>query len=185
MRAPLVLACLADGEIALIPEAALAHVDGCDTCTARLGAEALRALVAGEALREVGAAAVSEARAMVFAETTVAKVAKVEALAPTPPASSRRPRRPLPLMAIAAALIVAVAAGLPGFLETAAALRRLLPSAPLLLRVLTAFLRSAPEGLATASLVLTWGSAVLLIVIGSAVALAVTRRRSLQEGGVG
>jgi len=175
------LACLADGEIALLDAEAVAHVDGCDTCTARLGAEALRSLVATEALSAVGAAAASEARALVVTSPTA-----LSRPASSRPASSRRARRPLPVLAIAAALVLATAAGAPGFFETAAALPRQLPSVQILVRVFVVLARSTPEGLFTAAVLLRWASAAVLIVVGSAVALSVTRRRSLQEeGGVG
>jgi hypothetical protein len=167
------LACLADGEIALLDATAVTHVDECNTCTARLGAEALRSLVAREALSHVGSAAASESRALVLPGPT----------ALSQPASSRRSRRPLPLLAIAAALVLATAAGAPGFFETAAALPRQLPSVQILVRVFVVLARSAPEGLFTAALLLRWASAAVLIVVGSAVALSMTRRRSLQEEG--
>lgn len=176
-----VLACLADGEVEIVPRSALDHVDDCDRCTARLGASALRSLVSGEALRDVGAAAASEARALSTPQTV-----RVPITVPIAPISSRRPRRPIPLLAIAAALVLATAAAMPGFLATASAIPRLLPSLPHLLRVVLALLRAAPSGFAGAAMLLKWASAALFIVVGSAVALSMSRRRSLQEeGGVG
>jgi len=199
------LACLADGEIALLDAEAVAHVDRCDTCTARLGASALRSLVATEALSAVGAAASSEARALVVTSPTA-----LSRPASSRPASSRpstmgaspvhpgglasepwtprlgRSRRPLPVLAIAAALVLATAAGAPGFFETAAALPRQLPSVQILVRVFVVLARSTPEGLFPAAVLLRWASAAVLIVVGSVVALSMTRRGSLQEeGGVG
>ena len=44
------LSCLADGEVALVPSKALAHIDACEQCTARLGAAALLSIGIGEAL---------------------------------------------------------------------------------------------------------------------------------------
>jgi hypothetical protein len=50
------LTVLADGERALLPEAANVHVEACDTCTARLGEQALLSVSLGDALRAAPAA---------------------------------------------------------------------------------------------------------------------------------
>lgn len=178
-----VLACLADGEIGLVPDPAAAHVDACDTCTARLGAAALRSIEAGEALQEMGAMRAStelsatEAHLVALPLPTAAPSQDV-----TPPGSSRRARRPLPVAAIAAALLVAIVAGAPGFLDTAATLPGLLRSVPVLVRVVIGILRGAPEGLLTVALLLKWVSAVILIIAGFVVARTMTQKRSLQGG---
>jgi hypothetical protein len=178
-----VLACLADGELALISDAAAAHVDGCDTCTARLGTAALRSIGAGEALRELGA--MTATTVLVAAEASSVSPA-LQAAAPSQqaalPASSRRARRPFPIAAIAAALLVAIVAGAPAFLDAAETLPSLLRSVPVLVRVVVSILRGAPEGLLTVALLLKWVSAVILIMAGFVVARSMTQKRSLQGG---
>lgn len=176
-----VLACLADGELALVPEAAAAHVDACDTCTARLGAAALRSLDAGEALHEIGVTTAMPTTAVKAARPVPR--ARLEALPPQRAAEpSPRARRPLPYGAIGAALLVAIVAGAPGLLDTAAALPGLLRSVPVLARVVVGLLRGAPEGLLNAALLLRWASAAVLIVAGWVVARTMTQKQSLQGG---
>jgi hypothetical protein len=173
-----VLACLADGELALVPEAAAAHVDACDTCTDRLGTAALRSLSAGEALLEIGATTVMTATAARPAPQ--AEVVPIQRARETP--ASQRARRPLPYAAIGAALLVAIVASAPGILDAAAALPGLLRSVPVLVRVVVSLLRGAPEGLLTAALLLKWISAVVLIMAGWVVARAMTQKQPLQGG---
>jgi hypothetical protein len=176
-----VLACLADGELALIPDAAAAHVDACDTCTARLGAAALRSLDAGQALHEVGVMTAMTAMAVKAARPI--PLSRLEGLPPQPAAeasTSQRARRPPPYAAIGAALLVAIVAGAPGLFDAAAALPGLLRSVPVLARVVVGLLRSAPEGLLNAALLLRWASAVVLIVAGWVVARTMSQKQSLQ-----
>jgi hypothetical protein len=179
----IVLACLADGELGLVSEAAAAHVDGCDTCTARLGAAALRSIGADEALQEMGAIKVmTELSATEAGPVALPPPAAAPSQDVTLPGSSRRARRPFPALAIAAALVVAVVAGMPGFLDAAATLPTLLRSVPVLVRVVIGILRGTPAGLLTVALLLKWVSAVILIIAGFVVARTMTQKRSLQGG---
>ena len=182
-----VVSCLADGEIALIPLAAVAHVDACDPCTARLGAEALLSVGVTDALR---AATVSAARApapilvpapLVMAPARAAWRDSTPSLAPT-----SRKRRPLPIGAIAAALFIAVAAALPGWMDSLRELRTVVPgylhSLPLWSHALAAVLRSVIQSRSGA--VLRWTIAAAFIGIGALHARSMTRKQSL-NGGLG
>jgi hypothetical protein len=77
---------------------------------------------------------------------------------------------------------VAIVAGAPGFLETAATLPSLLRSVPVFVHVVLRILRGAPEGLLTVALLLKWISAAVLIMAGLVVARTMTQKRSLQGG---
>jgi hypothetical protein len=172
-----VLTCLADGELALVPAAAVAHVDGCDSCTARMGAAALRSIDTGEALQKVGRAAAVEVRRMAIAPPPLVRV-----MEQVPSPSAQKARRPIPYAAVVAALVVAIVAGAPGLLDAAAAFPSLLRSVQVLARVVVVVRRSAPEVLFTEALLLQWTSAVVLLVAGCAVVRAMTRSRLLQGG---
>jgi hypothetical protein len=103
------LAALADGEIGILAPSVGAHVDGCASCTARLGEAALVSASVSDALR---------ARA---AETAYA--AELLAMPAAPRKSVRRPARQLPLLAMAAALLIALAAAGPSFVDPTGAPR--------------------------------------------------------------
>lgn len=188
------LACLADGEAALLPAKALAHVEACERCTAQLGAATLLSLDASEALRE-GA---RKAQAAVATEAIVARVvppvvetAKVAAdvvgstekaqLAP----SSRR-RRPLPRAAIGVALLVAAVASAPSWLGALSEWQSFVSSAmrsvTVVTRVAAVLLRSSPGAMGTTVAVLRWVAAVVLIVSGLWMARAMSRRQTAQGG---
>ena len=180
-----VVTCLADGQSAIIPDAAAAHVDACDACTARLGTEALFSVGASSALLE---AAAIEARAP----------ARLVALAPAPAAPllaarrelasvvpSSRKRRPIPIGAIAAALCVAVVGALPGLKDTLSNLRVVVPdyfhALPIWSHAIEAVLRSMIQSRSGA--VLRWITAAVFIGAGTLLARAMTRKR-LIEGDV-
>ncbi|MBN2194018.1 MAG: hypothetical protein JW751_14480 [Polyangiaceae bacterium] len=91
----LVLTALADGQDSLLPEPATAHAATCATCGQRLGAAALQSLLVGEALEEQA-------------------VARVPSKAPEP--SFR-----LPLLAFAAAFVLALLGSIPRLVELATA----------------------------------------------------------------
>ncbi len=185
------LTCVADGEIAIVPPQALSHLEGCEQCTARLGAAALLSIGVGEALRadEVMAEVALVTRAIAAraapAAFVTATAAKVEQAKEAP--SSRR-RRPLPRVAIAAALLIAAVAAAPTLLDSAQAWKTWAPSAlramTLITRVAAMLVRSSPETLGGTATALRWGAALLLIGLGSMVARSMSRRQRLQ-GGVG
>jgi hypothetical protein len=138
------LTALADGEDALLPEAARSHVEGCDSCTERLGEQALMSLSLSRALG-------SSENAPAYAPTSL----------------------PLPLGAVLAALVVAVLGALPRFLGGARDLPAL-PSAiadgvVVALRAGAALLRVAGSG--NPAVAVVWlGAAVVLAAFGLLVA---------------
>ena len=166
-----VLTCLADGEGAILPAAAESHVDACDACTARLGASALLSLNASSALL-----ASSEVRAPL----------QIVAATPALAAPASRRRRPLPLGAIAAALLVAVVGALPGLMDTLRTVRTVVPdylhALPIWSHAIEAVLRSMMASRRTT--LLRWIIAAAFIGAGTLLARAMTRKRSL-EGGLG
>ena len=176
-----VVTCLADGETTILPASAMAHVDACNACTARLGTEALLSVSATDALQ----AAASEARA------PLRLVAPVKALpAPslaagrTAPAPSSRKRRPLPIGAIAAALCIAAIGALPGFMDTLHHLRTVVPdylhALPIWSHALEAVLRSLLQS--RSGVALRWMIAAVFIAMGSLLARSMTRKQSLERG---
>ena len=170
-----VLTCLADGESAILPAAAEAHLDACDTCTGRLGVSALLSLNASSALL-----ASTEERAC------LRLIAATPALASPSLAPSSRRRRPMPFGAIAAALLVAAMGALPGLMDTLRTLRAVVPdyfhALPIWSHAIEAVLRSMMASRSTT--LLRWLIAAAFIGAGTLVARATTRRRSM-EGGLG
>ncbi len=181
-----VVTCLADGEIAILPAAALAHVDACHACTARLGTEALLSVGATDALR----AAASETRAplrivaAVPVQAAPARAAGRDApwFAPTP--SSSRKRRPLPIGAIAAALCVAALGMMPSWSDTLHNLRTVVPdylhALPIWSHALEAVLRSLLQS--RSGVALRWMVAAVFIAMGSLLARSMTRKQALERG---
>ncbi len=165
-----VVTCLADGEIALIPLAAAAHVDACDACTARLGTEALLSVGATDALLSAN---------MVRAPAPLLIAAPSSPLSP----SSRR-RRPLPIGAIAAALALAVLGALPGWMDSLRDLRTVVPgylhALPIWSHALAAVLRSVTASQSGA--VLRWLIAAAFIGMGALLARSMTRKQVLEGG---
>jgi hypothetical protein len=180
-----VVTCLADGEITLIPPAAAAHVDACDACTARLGVEALLSVGATDALLAAANAARAPAPIVLAAPLASAKPRDAwrEPLSSAPP--SRR-RRPLPVGAIAAALFVAVLGALPGWMDSLRELRTVVPgylhALPLWSHALAAVLQSVVQSRSGAVLRLMVAAA--FIGMGALLARSMTRKQSL-EGGLG
>lgn len=175
-----VVTCLADGEIAIIPAAAAAHVDACDACTARLGAEALLSMDASEALL---AAVAREVRAplRIVASAPVVSAPLRESAAPS---SSSRRRRPLPKGAIAAALLVAVLGALPTLLGS---LRDLPTVVPDFLQAVSAWAHAIEAVLRTvmhsrSGAALRWMIAAAFIGMGSLLARSMTRKQALEGG---
>jgi hypothetical protein len=182
------LTCVADGEIELVPQAALDHLDGCEACGARLGEAALRSVEAGEALRQAALTPAALALGPVVAELPPGPCATALAPVSTAPLSPRRLRRPLPVAAIAAALLVAVLTAGPALADAVSALPSYLAAAfgwlPMLARVARALLVSGPAALGPYALALKSGSAVFFVLAGFTVARAATRRRAaMVEGG--
>lgn len=173
---------VADGEIELVPQAALDHLDTCDACGDKLGQAALLAVTAHEVMREASAAKSPEAVALVApAAIAPASVA---------PVSPRRSRRPLPIAAIAAALLLAMVTAGPALSEALGAAQQIVDAAigwvPTLARVAVTVVWSGPS-MGPWGVALKWISAVLFVTAGLSVARATSRRRNVvtaMEGGV-
>lgn len=180
-----VVTCLADGEIAMIPPAAAAHVDACDACTTRLGVEALLSVGATDALLAAAHGARAPAPIVLAAPlaSTKPREGGREPLSSSP--SSRR-RRPLPIGAIAAALFLAVLGALPGWMDSLRELRTVVPgylhALPTWSHTLAAVLRSVMKSQSGA--VLRLMIAAIFIGMGALLARSMTRKQSL-EGGLG
>jgi hypothetical protein len=192
----LALACIADGEVSLVGAAAageegepvcaaLAHLERCDACTHRLGEVALLSVAAGELLAATmpaEALAPLDLAPRVEPALVVAPASAVEPAALTP-----RRRRPVPVAAIGAALLLAMVTAGPTLVEGVRGLRGAvtgaLSLAPFLGRVALSLLR-APWVEGRAVLVGKLVSAVVLAAIGFQVARVKTRAASVQQGGV-
>lgn len=177
-----VVTCLADGETTILPASAMAHVDACNACTARLGTEALLSVGATDALQ---AAAASEARAPLRLVAPVPPaLAPARAAARTAPVPSSRKRMPLPIGAIAAALCIAALGALPGFMDTLHHLRTVVPdylhALPIWSHALEAVLRSLLQS--RSGVALRWMIAAVFIAMGSMLARSMTRKQSLERG---
>jgi hypothetical protein len=169
----LCLGCVADGELALVPLAALDHLDGCARCGERLGQAALLSLDVGDALR---------------AASRRAPVPVVEATpVPVSPRRAARARRPLPLAAIAVAVVIAVVTAGPALVDAVDGVPSLVVGVlswlPTVARIGAAFLRGAPAAVGPWALGLEVASAAMFVVAGLSVARAMSRARSV-EGGV-
>jgi hypothetical protein len=173
------LACVADGELDLVPAGALDHLDHCDRCARLLGEAALLSIAAREALASVA----------VTAQLAPAPLAVALQAVPVLAALPRKARRPLPVAAIAAALALAVLAAGPAIIDSVEsapdAIAGAVASAPFLARVAMAFLRGAPWGLGSLPLLLEGVSALVLVAVGLQVARVTSRSSSWQQGGVG
>lgn len=131
----IVLTAIADGELEIVPPAARAHVETCTACMQHLGNAALLSLHAG---RELAARAQYDA-------------------------SLATKRMPLPRLAIALGLAVA----LVGLLPELGHLRAFLTTdAPLIARGAGTVGRSLVEGNSSAGLILTYGTSALLVAMG-------------------
>lgn len=180
---PAALSMLSDGEHALLDEGVLSHVDRCELCSARLGEAALFSLQITEDLAL--SAELSQVSVMAVAAEALEK-ARYQA-EPLPPKNSRT----IPVRAIGAALVLAVAGAAPSLISGVAHVRSAAESAvgglSLLGRALFGLVRAVNEGGARAVpfvAVLSWCSAVFLLALGFAVAKVMSRRR-LVEGEVG
>jgi hypothetical protein len=168
------LTCIADGEIDIVPQAALDHLDACDPCGARLGEAALLSVAAREALTELAPVAVAAPAALVPAEGA--------------PITPRRARRPLPIAAIAAALLIAAVTAGPALADTIAGVPALAAAVlawmPTLMRVARALLWEGPSVLGPWALAIKGVSAAMFVLAGLQVARVTSRRRAMAvEGG--
>ena len=98
----LALTAIADGEEAILPASAMAHVETCEACGRKLGEAAMLSSVIGAALR--GAPSPMTATATATATATKTR-------------DSGRPRARLPLGAISAGLALAIFGAIPMLLD--------------------------------------------------------------------
>ncbi|WP_437646083.1 hypothetical protein [Sorangium sp. So ce362] len=152
------LTALGDGEEAILPEGALAHVARCPCCSAELGQAALLSLRAGELLRAQAA-----------------------------PGGAREPaaaRAPLPVPALAFALAISALGAVPSLVAGVGGLREgwagLWHACSVVVSIGCAFAGSgALSGWLTA---LPWLSAALLLIVGVYVAWTRGKQLSLNGG---
>ncbi len=150
----IVLAAIADGEAGIVETSALSHVDECDHCTTRLGAEALLSAHAGELMAGL-------------AEPLLVKSSAKE-LEITQPALSKNPGRPaLPRGAIAGAIGIAIIGAAPSLighvLRLPETLRETSRAFVLVIHGVNLVVHS------DAGTTLAWVSSVLLLISGLAV----------------
>jgi hypothetical protein len=173
------LACVADGETALVPALALVHLELCAHCTGRLGEAALLSMAAGEALRTASPAVAPAKGAAPMMAVAVRPVA-VPVL---------RARRPLPVAAIAAALLLVGLTAVPALFDdvTSApgaivgAIVGAISAVPFAARMAASFLHS-PWALGTGALAAKAVFAVVMMAVGLRIARATPRPGSLQAG---
>jgi hypothetical protein len=149
---------VADGEIALLPDAALTHCESCPSCSARVGQAALAALDLAEVLGP-GFATVTEA----IVEPSGTLASGVD---------KRDARRPFPVAVLLGALTLAVVGLLPSAAGLVASVERwsllLGRACPVLARMTVPLFRSLCDSPTFAAI--GWLSAVLLILAGVVVA---------------
>jgi hypothetical protein len=163
------LAAVADGEIELAAkEGPLLHLERCERCSQLLGQAALLSMAAGALVAEAGAPAV----------------------APRVVPAPSKARRPVPFVAIAAAMAVAILTAGPSFAhavhEVHAGVTEGVAMAPFLGRMALAIAR-VPWAEGPAGLTVKLGSALVFLMIGLRLARGQwrgPRQGSLQEGGV-
>jgi hypothetical protein len=189
------LACIADGEVAMVPAAALAHVEDCDACGRRLGDAAILSAACSEVLvrleaeeRQASALALRDAgpHPMIVAGAPApspAAAALVERVAPP-----RRVRRPLPVAAILVALILVVVTAGPAIAgaiaEVPSLIARFVTTLPFAVRIGSAFLRGTPLGHSGSALAIKMVTAMFFVLAGLSVARRYERAATLR-GGVG
>ena len=154
-----VITAVADGEGAIVPQPALRHVELCEACTQRVGQAALLSLQAG---------------------------AMVQQLGPSDRVVRGIVRRPLPIRSIGVAIGLAAVGMIPQVLQAPQWLGQLsagvVRDLPLLVRSAALILRTAPGQLAPTLAVLSFGSAMVLVVMGTVIARTVPRALPVKGG---
>lgn len=160
-----VLTALADGEDAIVPEAARRHVHQCVHCTHALGRVALLSVHASEELERVRPVAAE----LVQPERAKPRVVVMPDAAP---------QWRLPWVALAAALVLAALGSVPTLAsapaDVAGGARAFVQNLPLALRHVTVAVRAAGDA-GDALLVVNLGSALLFAVMSALVARKVLR----------
>ncbi|WP_394833563.1 hypothetical protein LVJ94_44355 [Pendulispora rubella] len=140
---------IADGQMSIIPEVALAHLHECEACTVAIGEAAMLSARVGSHWNEVGAVTSNEHVAV-----------------PVPAIAAAQPEVRLPWLAIAAALVVAGLAALPSLAGASLWYEQ---TSRILLRAIPHLVRGivkALQGGNGAPLVVSYASAVLLLIAG-------------------
>jgi hypothetical protein len=201
-----VILAVADGQEAIVPPDAFAHITGCDRCSEHLGLAALRSLEVSEDLLLLApGAALEPSVAMVVAaepRTSALAVFSAEAAIKAAPAAQAAPGalasppRPLPWRVIAPALVVAALSAAPAALELASGWPEIVEMAGrglfIVLRCGVMLARSAAgttvwdaamRTSGTIVALLPWAAAILLALAGLWIARS-TSRKAIVEGGV-
>ena len=154
-----VVTAVADGERAIVPQVAIEHIDLCPSCTHRVGEAALLSMEAGAALH---------------------------ALPATQLAAYRVRRVKLPIGYLAVALAVACLGMAPRLAQAPAwfgdASAWVVQSYPVVVRSGALIVRAAPQQLLSALTLLSFCSALVLVVMGTIIARAVPRALSVKGG---
>lgn len=204
-----VILAVADGQEAIVPPDAFAHITGCDRCSEHLGLAALRSLEVSEDLLLLApGAALEPSVAMVvaaeprtsalavFSAEAAIKAAPAAQAAPAAPGALASPPRPLPWRVIAPALVVAALSAAPAALELASGWPEIVEMAGrglfIVLRCGVMLARSAAgttvwdaamRTSGTIVALLPWAAAILLALAGLWIARS-TSRKAIVEGGV-
>ena len=136
-----VLTAMADGQVEIVPPAVLAHVDGCRSCTTHLGNAALLSLHTGREIAMVAREADASARA------------------------------PMPRLFIALGLAFAVLGLVPSFVDAPSepsGAKSFAHDVPMFVNGLGTLGRRLLEPGSPVGLALTYGAAVMLVVMGFA-----------------
>ena len=138
----IVLTAMADGQVEIVPDGVMAHVNGCGTCTTHLGNAALLSLHAGRELALVAREATEQARA------------------------------PFPRLAIVLGLVFAVLGLVPSLIDAPSHITSAKTYAthdvPLLVNGLGTLGRKLLEPGSSVGLVLTYGAAALIVLMAFA-----------------
>lgn len=174
----IVLASVSDGEAGIVPNDALQHLDHCEHCATRLGAEALLSAHAGELLAELAAPSPIPAVAASASTPAKTKPAKIEtAKAPALAA--------LPKKAVLGALLLAAIGAAPALWDSVARLPALISAIG---RALTLLVHGGELVVKSEiGTTLAWAASMVLLISGLAVARFARVRPShglAQEGGV-
>lgn len=162
------LSVAADGEYTLFNSAMHEHLAACEACAAQLGSVALRSADVAEALAVVPGLAVERRPAVAPAQA---------AMAPS--------RRRVPVLAIAAALVVAAVGALPSVLSVP---ERAAQAWSVFRKVAPSIVRLAPAAADRAlggpgvKVVILWALAALLLAMGLGIAKRASKKMALDGG---
>ncbi len=161
---------LADDQRELLPAPAQQHVQECESCSERLGQAALRSLEVGQELAALYAETQPE---LVTSESTEKARQPVE-------------RRPLPKLALAAALFLAALGAVPATVDLAGSsgslLADLFRGVPLILAAAVRLWRSLAADGAVALTVLSCVAAIVLLAVGVFIARRQPRQLAAKGG---